>query len=76
MSGIHLRNIPAGMVALLKRRATAHGRSPHGEIRMTLARDAKVAPPREGYPSIRLHQVEVGGSQCWSREETYGDKGR
>ncbi len=76
MPGIHVRNVPPETLEALKLRAAAHYRSLQGEIRTILDRAAKAAPPREGYPPIRLHQVEVGGSRSWSREEIYGDEGR
>ncbi len=76
MPGIHVRNVPTETLDALKLRAAAHHRSVQGEIRSILARAAKAAPPRQGYPPIRLFQVEVGGTRSWSREEIYGDEGR
>lgn len=76
MPGIHIRDLPEETLRALKRRARAHHRSVQGELRAIIDEAARAAPPEEGYPPIRLHQVQVGGERPWTREELYDDSAR
>jgi plasmid stability protein len=76
MPSIHIRDLPQKTLEALRRRAQAHHRSVQGELRAILDEAARAAPPPAGHPPVRLHQVEVGGDQRWTREELYGDDGR
>lgn len=76
MPGIHIRDLPAETLQALRRRARAHHRSVQGELRAILDEAARAAPPEEGYPPIRLCQVEVGGDRPWTRDDFYDDTAR
>ncbi len=76
MPALHVRNVPEGVVAALKRRAAANGRSLQQELLSVLREVASDAPPAEPLPPIELHFSAVGGEGTWPREEIYGDDER
>jgi len=64
----------AGLVRVLRERATRHGRSLEQELRAIL--DAASGQEPAPLPPIRLATVRTAGTSTWSREEIYGDEGR
>lgn len=73
MTAIHVRNVPATVVAALRERAERHGQSMQQEIRQVLERAAAERPgPQETEP-LRLTTVRTATTSTWRREEIYGD---
>ena len=76
MSSVHIRDVPPETLDALKRLARLHHRSLQGELRATLERAARMAPPEDGQRALRLVTARVGGPASWRREEIYGADGR
>lgn len=76
MPALHIRKVPAAVVAALRERAERRGRSMQQEILKIL--EAAAAEPVAGPspPPIRLVTVKTSGRSSWRREETYGAEGR
>jgi len=76
MPSMTVRDIDPETYRALKRLAAAHHRSLQGEVLAILVREARGAPPPEGFGPMRLHEVETDHYDPWGREEMYGDDGR
>jgi plasmid stability protein len=78
MPAIHVRDVPAEILASLRRRAASHGRSLQRELLEILGSAAKAAPSAALRPPIRLKMAdsEGEGETLWRREDIYGDDGR
>lgn len=76
MTSIHLREVPAPVVAALKRRAKTHHRSLQGELHAILEAAAKSAPPSEGLGPLQLHLSKSTATRSWTREEIYNERAR
>jgi len=76
MPAIQIRDVPAEVIAALKRRASRHERSLEGELRYLLAAIAREEPPSTPLPPLQLKLSQAPSSTTWSREEIYGDDGR
>lgn len=72
MKSLHIRNVPTGTLAALKRLADSHHRSLQGELLVILERAARLAPPEEE-PKLQLHFVHTGHSEAMTRGEIYED---
>jgi plasmid stability protein len=77
MPAIQIRDVPAEVIAALKRRASRNERSLEGELRYLLAKIAREEPPSTPLPPLQLKLSQAPSSTTtWSREEIYGDDGR
>lgn len=76
MGAVHVRDIPTGVLEVLKRRAKRHQRSLQGELRHILTTVAQEEPSPDPSPPLKLHFSEARPQTTWSREEIYGDDGR
>ncbi|GMU55668.1 MAG: hypothetical protein AMXMBFR33_48140 [Candidatus Xenobia bacterium] len=77
MPAIHIRDVPAEVLAALKRRAASNHRSLQMELRLALLRLAEDSPPPPAREPMKLHFAAGDAkSSDWSREEIYGDDGR
>ena len=76
MPAVHVRDLPADVVAALKRRAAHSHRSLQKELRLILVEAAKLAPPAEPLPPLDLTMSDAPDGGDWSREAIYGRDGR
>lgn len=76
MPAIQIRDVPAEVVAALKRRASRNERSLEGELRYLLATVAREEPSAAPIPPLQLKLSQAPSSTTWRREEIYGDDGR
>ena len=76
MPALHIRNVPEGVLAALKRRASAHHRSLQQELLNVLREVALDAPPAEPLPPLELTLSAAADGGSWRREEIYGDDER
>ncbi len=76
MAALHVRELPAEVVAALKRRAAKHHRSLQGELHAILDRAARDAPPADALPPLKLKLSSQRRDDAWSREDFYDDRGR
>lgn len=76
MPAVQIRDVPADVVAALKRRAARNERSLEGELRHILAKLAREEPLPGPLPPIELKFSSATPSGEWRREEIYGDDGR
>lgn len=73
---IHIRNVQEAILAALRERAEAHGRSMQQEILDILRAAAAVPIPRQPSSPIQLVTTCTSADTTWRREEIYGDQGR
>lgn len=73
MAAIHVRNVPAPVVAALRERAEWHRQSMQQEIRQILEEAAVERPPGKDIEPLQLTTVRTAATSTWRREEIYGD---
>lgn len=74
MPALHVRNVPEETIALLKRRAAAHGRSLEGEIR-EIFEEAANAPFARVDVSFRERLVMSDApAHGWNRADAYEER--
>jgi plasmid stability protein len=76
MPAVQIRDVPAEVLAALKRRAARHERSLEGELRYVLALLAREEPPAEPLPPLDLKLSTAQPTSTWRRDEIYDDHGR
>lgn len=72
MPAVHVRDVPAPVLAALRERAHAHGHSMQQEIRQILADAAAERPRGQDLEPLRLNTVRTAGTSTWRREDIYG----
>lgn len=76
MNAVHITRVPPQTISALKRLARSHHRSLQGELRVTLERAARMAPPAGTADELKLVTAKTGYTGSWRREEIYGADGR
>lgn len=73
MPAIHVRDVPAEIVAALKERASRGGRSMQKEVLAILTQAAhEPLPPRKVAP-LDIRTTKAGGRQSFDRNAIYAD---
>lgn len=75
MPAIHVRDVPADVLAALKERAARGGRSMQKEVLAILIRAAQDPLPPQKVAPIELRTTKAGGRQAFDRESMYDDAG-
>ena len=75
MPGLNIRNLDSEVLEALKRRASRHHRSLHGEIHAILREAAATQPPAETRKPLKLVYAKgtKGNGANWSRDFLYDD---
>lgn len=73
MPAIHVRSVPAEVVAALKDRARKHGWSMQREVLDILSEATSGAPEPVEFAPVVLITTQAGGDGDYRREAIYGD---
>lgn len=73
MPAIHIRDVPAEIVAALKERASRGGRSMQKEVLAILTEAAHDPLPPEEVAPLELRTTHAGGRQHFDRDAIYSD---